>query len=459
MKLKAGLPDKVEVGPAGPTSPTSTVTRGSISPPANKRASVQKQRPKSEKKEKEGERPSSQKKERAKKEDTGKEKKGNVGKHWAIAKAAVQWILVFQRIRRKYRSTDMIRGVLLQLGEWARVKKTISRLIASVKVLQRTFRVFQTIKRARCAKVEKEWQRVEDYHLQAYFRLYAQRMDEEQKKDAERGGAMRVASKRFSKTSPHRKAGGNAIDQDSELMSIDWRAFRVPAKDRKFAIGRHYMATLRRQVVSERNFLAAVRSAFGAEQELMHFLRSFGADAVSVNIKDMPNLGVERISVARPTDFVVSEDIILQLVAETAQNLVNVEPFQNHPANMDALDEGGAGGGKTSRRARSKAEKERPAALGKLAGKARDVRKWAAKAAQGEEEKKKQEYEQAAQNASTKKRDVAQVLEGFTPRLRELSEAAARSGSTGGRGFTEGLVLGLANASQLPSAESRSTEA
>merc|ERR1712194_301503 len=118
----------------------------------------------------------------------------------------------------------MVRGVLLQLGEWARVKKTISRLIASVKVLQRTFRVFQTIKRARCAKVEKEWQRVEDYHLQAYFRLYAQKIDEEQKKNDERGGAMRVASKRMSKTSPHRKAVGAAAEE-SEFLSIDWRAY------------------------------------------------------------------------------------------------------------------------------------------------------------------------------------------------------------------------------------------
>lgn len=468
MKLKAGFTedDKIDaITLVGDTVLTrgsvlgTLPTRGSVlSVPANKRSSVAKQRPKEKKKDEE--RPASENRGRSKREVERKDK-GNVGKHWAAAKAAVQWILLFHRIRRQSRAADMVRGVVMQFGEWARVKKTISRLISSVKVLQRTFRVFQTIKRARCAKVEKEWQRVEDYHLQAYFRLYAQKIDEEQKKESERGGAMRVASKRFSKTSPHRKAGGNT-DLESELMSIDWRAYRIPAKDRRFSIGRHYMATLRRQVVSERNFLVAVRSAFGAEQELMQFLRSFGADEVNVHLKDMPNLGVGFSPVPRPTDFNVSEDVILQLVAETAQNLVKVEPFQNHPANMDGLDTGEVGGGGSSptRRARNKAEKERPVALGKLHRKAGDVRKWAAKAAQGEEEKKKKEHEEAAQQASTKKMDVAQVLERFTPRLRELSEAAARSsGSTGGRGFTEGLVLGLANASQLPSAESRSTEA
>jgi hypothetical protein len=74
-----------------------------------------------------------------------------------------------------------VREFLETVGEWARVRLSMSRLKNNIKILQRACRNFLATKRKRVDLMSKEWQRVEDIHLAAHFKELAEKTIQEEK--------------------------------------------------------------------------------------------------------------------------------------------------------------------------------------------------------------------------------------------------------------------------------------
>jgi len=409
----------------------------------------------------------------------------------------VQWLIVYRSVVRRNLSAELVKGVVQQLGEWARMRTALTRLINSVKVLQRTCRAFAVTKRKRCALIEKDWQRVEDHHLQAYFSLSGLAKKTESDPKGEKGGAQAAAKRKSKQKEAYQSNSAKQKEDKKKLMEantsdasgeVGWRCYRIPVKHRRETISRYYMAMLRKQVRNQGNFLQTVKVAVTAERELISFLRAFGANDDA--IKDLkPSIAEDSSTVKQQAFWQVSEETVVQLIAVAAQGLVGVEPFKFHPANLDSPD--GTPAARVGRRTQNAMQVllgEKPIPVGRLAkkaepGRGRQTASNTSSAQGGEaggggknQENAKGGDEQGAAGAkakAAKRVDVEQVFDRFTPRLREICEeqsneyrltalGGSESGSSGGageggaavaRGAKDDLVLGLANAMQLPSVE------
>jgi len=233
---------------------------------------------------------------------------------------------------------------------------------------------------------------------------------------------------------------------------VEWRAYRIPAAERKKAVARNYMAVLRKHVRTQATFLHTVRTAVRAERELASFLKGFGADDTSM--KDSRPKVAEAPQTIEPIAEVqhqqsywhASEERLLQLIAFEAQGLVDVEPFKYHPANLDLPE--GTSRGPRGRSCQVWGDGAPPIALGRFSRKADKSASSHGGSAQG------RAREQQQKGGAPGRPDVDTVFDRFTPRLREITEetmAEYRTERTGGD--KDVLVLGLANATQLPSTD------
>mmetsp|Transcript_51026 Transcript_51026/g.110548 ORF Transcript_51026/g.110548 Transcript_51026/m.110548 type:complete len:1007 (+) Transcript_51026:182-3202(+) len=285
---------------------------------------------------------------------------------WAAARAVTQWIWVKQRVEHQNRSMEVMKSMLVQLGEWSRVKQAITRFTRLLYALQRACRSFVALKKKRCAVIDKDWVKVEDAVLQTYFRELGLRARVPNESSSNHlTTAMAVKQKKVKAKLAQMTQSEGMEDSTYEAgqgRSYDWRAYRIPVRKRREAISRYYMARLRRKVQQEQSFMETVTWAVSAERDLVVFLRNFGATDASIQAT-MDTRPTPRQTWA-PTTMLslwqLSEDQILQLIAATAQTMVSDPHFKYHPANLDVPDQS-----YLNRRRRS--QMDNPVSLGRLA--------------------------------------------------------------------------------------------
>lgn len=344
-----------------------------------------------------------------------------------VFKFIAQTVWLFHRVSRKRRAAELIKMHLSELGEWARIRTAIQRLMDSLKKLQRACRTFQSTKRRRTAAMEKEWQRVEDNQLSTYFKVFASKIMEDRKSEKEKEERIVTTSqqaRKVKKTLTEREQQEvikyMEAGMKSGSLSIDWKTFRIPVPQRRAVISRYYMQQLKKHVRDRDSVLLAVRKAVNAELELSQFLRLLGADESQIKDRSGLRSGLHDVRIFSEAEetmprnvefYVFPEDTILSLISLTAQSLAHVDPFQDHPANRDlasdeehATKEAGEDAAVTAAAAVKNLEK-RGIQLGRMM------------------QKEKRSARAAADNQSADTAmNVEELFRSFEPRLAEISQ-------------------------------------
>jgi len=274
--------------------------------------------------------------------------RARVRKHWAAARAFVKWTMILFRQRKVEKATRVVQAVLIQLGEWARMKKAVKQMARSVQMLQKASRSFLVLKRKRCNQMEKDWNKIEDQHLSDYFRMCAKKLIQEHKELTE-GISMTKEIKRSKAKSEAYKLKQEMKQEMISMMEaslaggdieIDWRSYRLPPTLKQAIIKRYYMVQLAKHVRCRSDFIDVVKSSILAEKEIIQFLKSLGAE--TLDSKDfyknaLQNLEDAALKVEKPSFKIISEDTVMMLLALAVQTLADarIEPFQDHPANLD----------------------------------------------------------------------------------------------------------------------------
>jgi len=287
--------------------------------------------------------------ERAKAAVMNREARKRACAKWFRVRVVVKVLMLLLLNRRRHRCIVPVIGMLSGFGEWVRMRRAIFRFSNSVKTMQRCCRSFLETKKARCQLLVKEWQRVEDFYLTAYFRLYSQEIIMEMKDYAVQDGILepiRVGADaqrkpRFSAL----KARQPASRQQAELLAmleqgvesgelqVEWRAYRIPPADRLAAIGEYYSVKLKNHARANNFFHDAVHRAVAQHKDMIEFLKFFGATPEQASTG--PHLAARPISNNSNSFWRFREDEFLMLMAFCAHNLANTSPYKDHPANKD----------------------------------------------------------------------------------------------------------------------------
>lgn len=169
-------------------------------------------------------------------------------KRWVAARALTKVLILYDRVAR-FRRIELVKGFLLQLGEWARMRRSIRRLVGSIRKLQAACRRMMQYRRDCCELMQKEWVKQEDLQLSSYFRSYTQKMIKEMKDQAKELEQLSPVSR--SSSSRRSNAGGGAARKsdfvqlieanvESGNVQIDWRTYRLPARERAAIIAAFY---------------------------------------------------------------------------------------------------------------------------------------------------------------------------------------------------------------------------
>merc|ERR1712087_901993 len=107
-------------------------------------------------------------------------------------------------------------------------------------------RAFLTLKRRRVEAMQKEWCRIEDFHLSSFCKKESQRIMKEQCEQEGQAQAPVVGKEEAQKKHAFHKKLQEGV-KDGKL-SIDWKVYRIPTKERQLICNRFYMLQLRRRV-------------------------------------------------------------------------------------------------------------------------------------------------------------------------------------------------------------------
>lgn len=255
-----------------------------------------------------------------------------------IFRYAVSAQVLWSMALKKRNATYIMKNFLSTIGEWARMRSSMTKLRTNITILQRGSRQFLALKRKRCEIMLREWQRVEDRGLAVHFNALAEKSIEDLKKAAVEAKAgpegtikhmMAMQNKNNDKTT-------NAI---AKMMKdqVDWKIYRIPVKQRKAVASRYYMVQLKKKVNGNRHILTVVQEVVQAHRDTLGFLGEFGADASQAN--DLKNMATaQNKDPTHAAEFwQLSEETMLGLIAFAAHQLglKSAEPWRNHPANQE----------------------------------------------------------------------------------------------------------------------------
>jgi len=322
--------------------------------------------------------------------------------------------------RKKRKAIAIASTVIEAIGEWARVRQMMTRLTNNVKILQRAARQFLALKRKRCDLMSKEWQRVEDSHLEVHMNKLAKKTIQDEKNKA-------VEAKAGPEGSIKQKMAmqKNNANKDSKLIekmmlnNVHWIQYRIPSQDRKAVLSRFYMVHMKKKIVQTQNLIAVVHDIVQMHKDTLGFLKEFGASETQGNdLKPMATrIDGHR---ERPSEFwVLSEDTALDLIAFAAQRMPKTDPWRDHPANREI-----SGMDNPMYRPRLKAHKS---------GKAHDILGMMGEKRPGPVEDKRATLRKSTVHITAlsiaddgeelskddKPADIGDLWDSFTPRLRE----------------------------------------
>jgi len=250
-----------------------------------------------------------------------------------VLRAASRWLLLLSVVRAKASAFQVINAFMRDISEWTRVRVAIKTFNAAVRLLQNRCREFVAFKRRRVEIMEKIWQTAEDRLLSGFFKKHAQNVMKAFKDDIEK--EIETASAREQV---------NLRKQLNEMnYSFDWRNYRIPPVERRRAISRYYMNTLRKRVQNEVLNSMRLKALMGTQREIMHYLAEFQPSArtdfkpyLRSVLEGLDEIGQEESANVLLSDWwVLGEDVAIDLIAVTARDLIQVDPFQGHPANKD----------------------------------------------------------------------------------------------------------------------------
>lgn len=294
------------------------------------------------------------------------EVKKRVKKLWSTVRGVVNYLKVYFGHQRVLNSVNIIQLFVKQLGEWARIRKTIRVISKRVTALQKTCRDFLTTRRTRCDIMLKEFQRIEDGYLKGFFKLYTLRVIEEHELQKLQDSHHRPPGKHHTATqkevsqvhmshSIHTLRGEDLVQNPQgskkirfdllhqqtnnivESSGVDWKSLRIPPDVRKALIYRFYMVTLSKHVQARNNLLQSVQLTVRYQRDLMRFLTCFSG-------KNQPKAGGAFGTETLPKDYYchmplpefwhLSEELVIELISLAAQTLRPRYPrFAEHPAN------------------------------------------------------------------------------------------------------------------------------
>jgi len=226
---------------------------------------------------------------------------------------------------------------MVDMGEWARVRVAVKRFNRAVRTMQKISRDFVVVKRKRMEVMEKVWQTVEDKQLSWFFKTYAKKIMKDMVDEIEK--EIETASAREKVELRKELAERNTVG--GPQYSFDWTRYRLPAHDRRLAISRFYMATLRRRVQAESLTMDRLRAIMDTQREIMGYLKSYGTETdvkpyLRSVLQGLDEIGQEDTEFKNvPNWWVLSDDMALDLIAVTARGMTQVDPYHGHPANKD----------------------------------------------------------------------------------------------------------------------------
>jgi len=336
-------------------------------------------------------------------------------RRWRLLKGLVNLLCIWLSFIKKTRSMGLVKSFLSHVGEWTRIMAAGKRLLRSVKSLQRHYRAWVRVKKHRCEAINKIWQRVEDEHLVQYFKVFARKIAQEIKHTEEKGlGQARVTAKKGTASlhSAKTRTLSNYSDPEGFVEEqLNWKMYRIPAEERKRVIDRYYLKQLKRHVWAHQEFQGVIQSTLRSQSEIHSFLRQLGID-------DAQSAGSGKNTLASGFKshafWQISEAKVLELIAVTAQGLIQVEPFHQHPANKD-LPKNTKAKSRASRTARAQAEfSGKNVSLGRLSQVSKPLSEDASKA--------------PSRQKKAKASDIDDILRQCTPRLKEIAENTATVG-------------------------------
>merc|ERR1711920_1188825 len=201
---------------------------------------------------------------------------------------------------------------------------------------------------------------------------------------------------------------------------------------RKFALGRWYMALVRRMAQNQGNFLDVVKSANEQNKDMLEFIRLGNPPDEGHERKvDGVDLAALRANVSSITTLedtlLFGEREALELIALSAHELVSVRPFQDHPANKEI---GSRHEGTTAKRIRNlmqrpdendKSHMAKPSSwLGRVRRKSQSIDCLSAN----------HSTEAAKNDSEAGAVDVEELFKSFTPRRREPSKGASEDATS-----------------------------
>eukprot|EP00930_Biecheleria_cincta_P025765 TRINITY_DN18288_c0_g1_i1.p1 TRINITY_DN18288_c0_g1~~TRINITY_DN18288_c0_g1_i1.p1 ORF type:complete len:878 (+),score=185.02 TRINITY_DN18288_c0_g1_i1:45-2678(+) len=361
-----------------------------------------------------------------------------VRRRWAIVKAAVKWLRLLIQTSRRHRQADICVAVLRQMGEWARIKKSMGYMFSCVSLLQQTVRAFLCLQRTRVAAIEKEWNRVENRHLSVYFRNVAVAMVKEtkvlsediSKKDKDGKGAKYLTKREKHQLETLKMLEGGVEDGD---IRIDYMKYKIPAAERILVCQKWYNKQLRKHVRTQSHIVTTFKQTLAAERELSAFLTSFGVENSKPSLGDVMEKEPKDKRKSRQGAhgsksvsywYEISEDTLVKAIAICAQGMAHIAPFGDHPANRDKDDRAevpkldGKVAPKVFAAAVLKAT-ERPCSLGHFATPVHST----ATLGTGDDGALAERSKQATvADAGAGTADIEDVFKDFTPRLRDIRE-------------------------------------
>jgi len=340
-----------------------------------------------------------------------------------IWRSAARWVMLHTNLVRKAHAIKLVKGFCLNIGEWARIRNAIHRMVTSVRILQKMFRAWNVTRKRHCEQLAKEWQRIEDQALTNCFKGYAQIILEElQQKQKENHLndahlkmfiAKQVGKGRLGKTQmplsqiiQHLNNGGTSSMEHNIANLVDWKAYRIPAEVRRRAISSFYMQQLKKHVRLKKQLEQTIRSEVQNQMEIKQFLKQFGQVAdPSARSAQVVITALDRRLAELPSWWDMPEDKCLEMIASCATSLADVEPFGDHPVNKDFPSPSGSKGSRVA--AGLKFGREAAAAAAARSG--------------------KQGLSRSVDFSGKKRVDMDEVFRRFTPQFRHTSEAEVGS--------------------------------
>lgn len=313
---------------------------------------------------------------------------GHKSTRWTIVRSVfcVLWLLLL--VRRRHWAADSMRKYLEQIVVFKTINETVRKLNARVRKLQNVTRAFIARKRVWGDQTSRLWMHYEDLYLANHAKAVEAILsaDEGQKLTTE-------------KDSPKRSA--SYVEAAGEW----WKSLRIPPTSRKFALGRWYTTQLRRKVQTQTGWLLTVSMAQHEDKDLQNWFRLCGLQSSSQSQEvDRSPVMPQKPRKKLKEYLAIGEQDLLELICTSAQDLREVHPFQDHPANKpmppDRPTSGGASGGR-QRQTLGRGTLELGTVFGVWSGE-----------------------KVAHQNFSELHRvDVDELFRRFTPRLRQIHDA------------------------------------